>query len=171
MVRRGCPPTPLSLEGLLRTADVESVGELHRVIGTLKAAAANTETRGPLVGVVRGDGELDLRVAPASALRAPDSFFCMVRSGLRAADASAVGLVLPVRAIWGEDQVCPYLDAEALVLVAVEDTGAGVLSVGLRCPLHALPAGWEEAHERLQPIARPLRHALAGRSLEEDETL
>ena len=93
----------------------------------------------------------------------------MVGAGLREADASAVGLVLPVRTLWGEDRVCAYLDAEALILVAVEDLGDGVVSVGLRCPLHELPTGWEEAHERLQSIARPLRHALAGRSLEDDE--
>lgn len=160
----------MSLEGPLPAADVGSVGELNRVVGTLQGAAANRETRGPLVGVVRGDGELDLRVPPASALRSPSSFFCMVRAGLREADASAVGLVLPVRTVWDEDQVCSYLDAEALILVAVEDTGDGVLSVGLRCPLHALPTGWEEAHERLQPIARPLRHALANRPLEDDES-
>jgi len=40
--------------------------------------------------------------------------------------------------------VCPYLDAEALVLVAVEDLGDGIVSVGMRCPLHALPKGCEE---------------------------
>jgi hypothetical protein len=94
----------------------------------------------------------------------------MVRAGLREVGASAVGLVLPVRSVSDEDRVCSYLDAEALVLVAVEDQGDGVASVGLRCPLHALPTGWGEAHERLQPIAQPLRHALANRPLAADES-
>jgi hypothetical protein len=71
----------------------------------------------------------------------------MVRAGLREAEASAVGLVLPVRTIWD------------------------VVRVGMRCPLHALPHGWEEAHERFQQIARPLRHALADRPLEDNEAL
>lgn len=93
----------------------------------------------------------------------------MVRAGLREAEASAVGLVLPVRTLWDEERVCAYPDAEALVLVAAADRGDGVASVGLRCPLHALPEGWEEAHERLQSIARPLRLALADRPLEDDE--
>jgi hypothetical protein len=95
----------------------------------------------------------------------------MVSAGLREAEASAVGLVLPVRTIWDEDQVCSYLDAEALILVAVEDLGHGVGSVGLRCPLHELPTGWEDAHAGLQQIARPLRQALANRPLEDDEVL
>jgi hypothetical protein len=67
------------------------------------------------------------------------------------------------------ERVCDYLDAEALALVAVEDFGDGVGSVGMRCPLHALPSGWEEAHDRLQSIAKPLRHALANRPLQDDE--
>jgi fermentation-respiration switch protein FrsA (DUF1100 family) len=90
----------------------------------------------------------------------------MLSAGLREAEASAVGLVLPVRTIWDEDRVCSYLDAEALALVAVEDRGDAVVSVGMRCALHAMPTGWEDAHERLQPIARPLRLALANRPLE-----
>lgn len=142
---------------------------LRRVVGTLQGTAANPETRGPLVAVLRGDGELDVRIPPPSALGSPQSFFCMVRAGLRDAEASAVGLVLPIRTLWGEDQVCPYLDAEAFALIAVEDQGTGVTSMGMRCPLHALPHGWEEAHEDLQAIARPLREALANRPLEDSE--
>lgn len=86
-----------ALDALLPIADVESVGDLKRVVGTLQRAAANRETRCPLVGVVRGDGEFDLRVPPTSVLRSPGSFLCTVRKGLREADASAMGLVLPVR--------------------------------------------------------------------------
>jgi hypothetical protein len=160
----------MALEDLPTAADDRFVSDLNRVIGTLQHAAAKRETRGPLVAVVRGDGELDIRVPPESVLGSPNAFFCMVRAGLREADASAVGLVLPVRSVSDEDRVCSYLDAEALVLVAVEDHGDGVASVGLRCPLHALPTGWGEAHELLQPIARPLRHALANRPLEADES-
>jgi hypothetical protein len=39
------------------------------------------------------------------------------------------------------------------------------------CPLHALPTGWQEAHERLQSIARPLQLTLGGRPLEEEEAV
>ena len=159
----------MSLEAYPRAADAEAVAELNRVVGVLRQTAANPETRGPLVGVVRGDGELDLRIPPASALQSPRSFFCMIRAGLRDADASAVGLVLPIRTVWGEELVCDYLDAEALALVAAEDFGDGVGSVGMRCPLHALPSGWEEAHDSLQSIARPLREALADRPIQDDE--
>ena len=150
-------------------ADVETVTRLERVVGTLQGTAANPETRGPLIAVLRSDGELDVRIPPSSALRSPAAFFCMVGAGLREAEASVVGLVLPIRTLWGEDQVCPYLDAEALALVAVEDVGTGVQSIGMRCPLHALPTGWEEAHDRLQEIAQPLRHVLANRPLEDRE--
>ena len=137
----------------------------------MQRAAAKPEVNGTLLGVVRADGELDLRVPPPSALRSAGAFFCMVGAGPREAEASAVGLVLPVRTIWGEEQVCSYLDAEALALVAVEDFGDGVGSVGLICPLHKLPTGWQEAHDRLQSIARPLRLTLAGRPLEEEEAV
>ena len=175
--RRRCPDV-LKLPASLRhfhlrrgrpAADAQAVAELNRVVGALRQTAANPETRGPLVGVVRGDGELDLRMPPASALQSPQSFFSTIRAGLREADASAVGLVLPVRTISGEEQVCDYLDAEALALVAAEDFGDGVGSVGLRCPLHALPSGWEEAYDSLQSIAKPLRHALANRPIQNHE--
>jgi hypothetical protein len=152
-------------------ADVWLVKELNRVVGTLQRAADDPRTRGPLVGVVRGDGTLDLRIPPTEVMRSPGSFLCMIGAGIREAEASAVGVVLPVRTVWGEDRVCDYLDAEALVLVAVEDVGDGVGSVGMRCALHALPAGWEEAHESLRWIASPLRQAVAGRPIEEDEAL
>jgi hypothetical protein len=147
------------------------VGVLNQVVATLQRAATNPQASGALVGVVRSDGELDLRIPPPSALRSAGAFFCMVGAGLREAEASAVGLVLPVRTIWGEEQVCSYLDAEALALVAVEDFGDGVGSVGMLCPLHGLPNGWLEAHDRLQSIARPLRLTLAGRPLDEEEAV
>jgi hypothetical protein len=145
------------------------VADVNRVVVTLQRVAAEPVHRGPLLGIVRGDGELDIRVPPTAALRSPTSFFSTIHSGLREAGASAVGVVLPVRTVQGEERVCDYLDAEALALVAVEDQGNGVASVGLRCPLHELPTGWEEAHDRLQSIARPLRLILAGRPLQEDE--
>jgi hypothetical protein len=46
-----------------------------------------------------------------------------------------------------------------------------VVSAGMICPIHALPTGWEEAQERLQSIARPLRLMLADRPLEEEEVV
>ena len=146
-----------------------SVADVNRVVGTLQRVAGEPARRGPLLGIVREDGELDIRVPPGAALRSPTPFFSTIQAGLREARATAVGLVLPVRTIHGEERVCDYLDAEALALIAVEDHGDGVASVGMLCPLHALPGGWEEAHDRLQSIARPLRLVLAGRPLEEDE--
>jgi hypothetical protein len=147
------------------------MGVLDQVVGTLQRACVQPQVEGALLGVVRWDGELDLRIPPAAALQSPRSFLCMVGAGLRDAAASAVGLVLPVRTVWGEERVCPYLDAEALALVAVEDLGDGVVSAGMICPIHALPTGWEEAQERLQSIARPLRLMLADRPLEEEEVV
>lgn len=105
------------------------------------------------------------------ALRSPETFFFSIRESLREARASSIGVVLPIRTLWGHESVCPYPDAEALALVAAEDVGDGVNSVGQTCPLHALPHGWLEAHERLQSIAGPLRLALAGRPLEEEEAV
>jgi hypothetical protein len=159
----------MTLEQPASAADANGMARLSRMVATLQRVAADPKTRGPLVGVLREDGELDLRIPPVSALRSPRAFFCMLRAGLREADATGVGLVVPVRTLWGEERVCAYLDAEAIALVAVEDFGDGVGSVGLRCPLHALPSGWEEAHDDLQAIARPLRQALANRPLEDDE--
>lgn len=121
------------------------------------------------MGVVRGDGSLDLRIAPDSAVESPHGFFCVLRAGIRATNGSAAGVVLPVRTLWGEEHVCSYLDAEALAVVAVEDVDNGVAGVGLRCALHLLPSGWEDAHDRLQSIAAPLRQALARRPIENDE--
>jgi hypothetical protein len=144
---------------------------LHQVVAALQGVAANSQTNSAVVGVVRSDGELDLRIPPPSALRSASSFFCMLGAGLREAEASAVGVVLPIRTLWGEARVCSYLDAEALALVAVEDFGEGVGSVGMSCPLHELPDGWEEAHDRLQSIAKPLRLTLAGRPLSDEEAV
>jgi hypothetical protein len=144
---------------------------INRVVGTLQSVAAAADTRGPVVALVRGDGELDLRIPPASVLRSPRSFFCMIRAGLREADASSVGLVLPVRTERGEEQVCDYLDAEAFALVAAEDFGERVGSVGLLCALHALPSGWTEAHDRLQMIAKPLRDALVDWAVPDNEDI
>jgi len=138
---------------------------IELVVGALRQVAADPRTRGPLVGVLRGDGELDLHVPPPAASQSPASFFCAIRGVVQEATASAIGLVLPVRTLWGDEHVCPYPDAEALALVAVEDYGDKVASVGLRCPLHALPLGWTEAHDRLRSFAEPLRYALAGRPL------
>ncbi len=143
---------------------------IELVIGALRQVAADPRTRGPLVGVLRGDGELDLHVPPHAAPQSPTSFFCAIRGIVQEATPSAIGLVLPVRSLWGDDHVCDYLDAEAFALVAVEDHGDGVMSVGLRCPLHALPLGWTEAHDQLQSFAEPLRYALAGRPLADEET-
>jgi hypothetical protein len=72
---------------------------------------------------VRGDGKLDVRIPPASALASASTFFCGVGTALREAEATAAGLLLPVRTLWGEEHVCPYLDAEALALVTVQDFG------------------------------------------------
>jgi hypothetical protein len=144
---------------------------LDQIVATMQRACVHSEAQGALVGVLRWDGELALRIPPPAALQSARSFFCMVGAGLRDAGASAVGLVLPVRTIEGEERLCPYLDAESLALVVVEDYGDGVGSVGLICPLHALPTGWKEAHGRLQSIARPLRLMLADRPLEEEEVV
>jgi hypothetical protein len=144
---------------------------INRVIGTLQNVAAAADTRGPVVALVRGNGELDVRIPPASVLRSPRSFFCMIRAGLREADASSVGVLLPVRTVWDEEQVCDYLDAEAFALVAAEDFGGRVASVGLSCPLHALPSGWTEAHGRLQVIAKPLRDVLVDWAVPDNEAI
>jgi hypothetical protein len=145
------------------------VEKLNGLVATLKRATTDSDLRGPLVGVVRDDGDLDVRVPPAALVESPRAFICALRAGIREADASAIGVVLPVRSVWGEDQICDYPDAEALILVAAEDLASGVTSVGLRCAVHALPGGWEEAHDTLQWIARPLRAAIAGRPIEEHE--
>jgi hypothetical protein len=127
------------------------------VVGTLQQVAADPRTRGPLVGVLRGDGELDLRLPPDAAPESPASFFCTIRAAAHDASARAVGLVVPVRTLWGDEHPCSFLDAEALALVAVD----GVASVGLRCPLHELPLGWTAADEQLEAFAEPLRYALS----------
>jgi hypothetical protein len=134
---------------------------LMRIVAALQQLAADPGRRGPLVAVVSRDGELDVRVPPVSMLESPDVLMCAVRAGLRAAGAAAVALLLPVRTLWGEDCLCDYLDAEALVLVAVEELRDGVATTGLRCALHALPTGWQEAHEALRWLSAPLRDALA----------
>jgi hypothetical protein len=143
---------------------LEGMRGLELLIGMLRQVAADPRTRGPLVGVLRGDGELDLHVPPDAAPQSPASFYCAIRGVVQEATASAIGLVVPVRTLWGDEHICPYPDAEALALVAVEDYGDGVASVGLHCPLHALPLGWTEAHDRLRSFAEPLRYALAGRA-------
>ncbi len=144
---------------------------LNQVVATMQRACTTPPAVGALVGIVGSDGELDLRIPPAEALQSARSFFCMVGAGLREADASAVGFVLPVRTLWGEESVCPYPDAEALAIVAVEDSRDGVRSVGMICPLHELPAGWRDAPDRLQSIAQPLRFMLADRPLEAEEAV
>src|SRR5581483_148198 len=94
-------------------ADVGGVSGIELVIGTLRQVAADPRTRGPLVGVLRGDGELDLHVPPHAAPQSPASFFCAIRGIVQEATPSAIGLVLPVRSLWGDAHVCDYLDAEA----------------------------------------------------------
>jgi hypothetical protein len=140
-------------------------------VGTLEHAVTDRSLRAPLVGVVTGTGEFDLRKPPPGMHLESALFLRAIECGLRSWNACAVGVVLPVRSVDGEDLVCDYLDAEAVVLVAVEDLDGGVGSVGLRCALHELPDGWTEAHEKLQWIARPLRLALAGRELEDQEAV
>lgn len=134
------------------------VSEIDVVIGTLQQVAADPRTRGPLLGVLRGDGELDLRLPPDAAPHSPTSFFCAVRAAVHDAAARAVGLVVPVRTLWGDEHPCSYLDAEALALVAVGESGE---TVALRCALHELPAGWTEADDALESFAEPLRYALS----------
>jgi hypothetical protein len=146
------------------------VGDLGRLVTTLRQVAGDPESRGPLVGLVDASGVVDLRSPPTELACSPHAFLHVLAIGIREAAALGAGVVLPVRTVWGEDRVCDYLDAEALVLVAVRDYGNGVGSVGQRCPLHELPAGWVEAHESLQWLARPLRRAVAGRPIAEDET-
>jgi hypothetical protein len=142
---------------------------LTRIVAALQQLAADAARRGPLVGVLTRDGELEIRVPPASMLESPDVLLSAVRSGLRAVEAVAVAVVLPVRTLWGDDCLCDYLDAEALVLVAVEELHDGVATTGLRCALHTLPDGWEEAQESLRWLSTPLREALARRAFADDE--
>lgn len=144
---------------------------LGRIVVTLQRIAAIPAARGPIVVIMDGNGELDVRVPPPTVMRSSASFFSLVRAGLRETDARAMGVVLPVRTIWGEECVCDYLDAEALALVAVEDVSGRIASVGLHCPIHALPSGWREAHDRLRSIAEPLRLLVADRPLEEYEAI
>jgi hypothetical protein len=144
--------------------------ELHRVVGTLQQAAADPELRGPLALFVDADGEHDLRMPPRHVFRSSGAFMCGLRNGIREFNASAVGIVLPVRTLSGKRAVCDYADAEGVILVAAEAVPSGVLSAGMACPLHELPKGWVEAHEELQWLARPLREALASAPLEDVET-
>jgi hypothetical protein len=137
---------------------------LVRIVAALQQLAADPAKRGPLVAVAGRDGELDIRVPPVPMLESPDALLSAVRAGLRLAEAAAVAVLLPVRTLWGEDCLCDYLDAEAFVLVAVEELHDGVATTGLRCPIHALPDGWEEAQDALRWLSAPLRDALARRS-------
>jgi hypothetical protein len=137
-----------------------TVDGIELLVSSLRQAVAKPQTRGPLVALLRGDGALDLRVPPDSVLVSPDVFFCAIRSGAQQAGATAVGFVLPVRTLWGDEHVCSILDAEALALVAVADLGDRVVSAGFRCPLHALPDGWVDAHHKLRSLARPLQYVL-----------
>ena len=143
--------------------------DLRRVVGALQLTMADRESRGALVAVLSDDGTLEARVPPPEMVQSQDWLLCALRAGIREAAASTVGVVLPVRSVWGEDQPCDYLDAEALVVVAAEVVDDGVVSAGIRCAIHELPDGWVEADERLQWLARPIREAVAGREIEETE--
>jgi hypothetical protein len=146
-------------------------GAVDRVIGALTELSADRETRGPLVASVDRFGVLEVRIPPKGILGSPDAFFSALRDGLREVEARAVGLVLPVRRLWGEDRVCDYLDCEALVIAAVEETGPGLVGAGVRCPLHRLPNGWEDALDDVDLIVASLGAALADRPHEEREAL
>jgi hypothetical protein len=147
------------------------VEAIARIVSTLQKAAADPQSRGPLVAFLRGDGTLELIVPPAEFVDATTLFLCGLRTGVTETAATAVGVTVPVRTLWGEDQPCHRLDAEAFVVAAAEEMGDGVTSVGIRCAVHELPSGWHEAHESLQWVARPLRHAVAAAPFSENETL
>lgn len=115
------------------------------------------QAQGPLVAIAAGDGALDVRVPPAELTESPATLLCALRTGVRETEATAIGLVLPVRTLWGEDEPCDPLDAEALVLAAASTEG----TVAGRCALHELPDGWSDAHVELRWLTEPLRRAFA----------
>jgi hypothetical protein len=146
------------------------VTELTRIVQTLQATLADAESRGPLVAIARRDGVLELIVPPRDAAASVETFFDALDDTVRPLEAAAVAVALPVRTLWAEDHLCDRLDAEAFVVVAAEDFGERVASVGVRCAIHELPEGWTEAHDDLQWLAEPLRRVVGRRQIEDHES-
>jgi hypothetical protein len=134
---------------------------LTRIVAALQRLAADPKTRSAVLAVVRRDGTLDVRIASSSTAESADGVLCVLRAGIREAEAAAAALLLPVRTLWGDDCACDFLDAEAFALVAVEELHDAVVATALRCAMHALPDGWEEAQDRLRWLSEPLREAVA----------
>jgi hypothetical protein len=149
---------------------------VRKIAVELLALAANAEDRRPLLAFrPSGCHDLDLHAPPKAVLESTEDFLTLgmsaVRGVLDALGARAAGLLLPVRTLWEEFAVCPYLDAEALVVVAAEAVEGGAASVGITCPIHLLPTGWNEAHTETNFLAAPLRQAVAGVPLADESTL
>lgn len=149
---------------------------VRKIAIELLALAASADERRPLFAFrPAGCKELDLHTPPKGVLESTDDFLTSgmtaVRGVLEGLGARAAGLLLPVRSLWGDLAVCPYLDAEALVVLAAEAVKGGAASVGIMCPMHLLPTGWHEAHAETNFLAAPLRQAVAGVPLADESTL
>jgi hypothetical protein len=142
-----------------------SVEPVRRIAVELIAAAADPRSRKPLYAFwPEGDPVPVLRRLDRATVESTHDFLLggmvAVHGALSAHAARCVGVLLPVRTLWGELAVCPELDAEALAIVAAETDGDLAASVGIACPIHLLPAGWQSATARTAWLARALRDSV-----------
>ncbi len=148
---------------------------LFGVVGGLQRVAAEPRERRPLVAYrPAGAVEFELREPPKELLTSTETFLeqglPVIARALAQVNAGCAGLLLPVRTLDGAPAICPFLDAEAMVVVAAEDLGRGVASAGVVCAMHELPDGWREAHPEIDWLAGLLRASVARRPLELDES-
>lgn len=83
-----------------------------------------------------------------------------IQGALSTSGARCVGVLVPVRTLWGELAICPQLDAEALAIVAAETDGDLAASLGISCPIHQLPTGWQKSAAETAWLARALRDSV-----------
>jgi hypothetical protein len=138
------------------------VEPVRRIAVELIAAAANPRSRRPLYAFwPQGDAVPVLRFLDAAVLESTHDFLlggmAAVQGAVSSSGARCVGVLLPVRTLWGELAVCPELDAEALAIVAAETDGDYASSLGIACALHLLPTGWRRASAETAWLARALR--------------
>lgn len=141
------------------------VEPVRRIAVELIAAAANPGSRRPLFAFwPEGDEVPELRFLEPATVESTHDFLLggmlAVQGALSASAARCVGVLVPVRTLWNELSVCPQLDAEALAIVAAETDGDFAASLGITCPIHLLPTGWEKAPAETAWLARALRDSV-----------
>ena len=148
-----------------RFADEALVEPVRRIAVELIAAAANPRSRRPLYGYwPDGEPVPALRHLEPATVESTHDFLLggmlSVQSALAASGARCAGVLVPVRTLWGELAVCPQLDAEAMAIVAAELNGDFAASLGITCPIHMLPTGWQKAPAETAWLAAALRESV-----------